>query len=208
METVDFIIPDIWELWDLWSSLQLKFVIFPIFAFILGFLIRRFLNKRFLNEMNDEIEDLRNRLRSAKKLLSREYQPLARHGEVYAEKKSRVEAASPGDDPSIKDTMETALDRGETTSIHPDSTDQSPPRRKRTVRLVKVFGKESKTKLPSTIVGIEEMPPEVGRSYRLIQGDGSAFCTSTVTKVGVGYIRTENSVYEIEVVNQTMTDRR
>jgi hypothetical protein len=208
METVDFIIPDIWQLLDLWSNLQLKFVIFPIVAFILGFLIRRFLNKRFINEMNDETEDLRNRLRSAKRLLSREYQPLAKHGEVYGEQESRVEEASPGDDSSVKDTMETALDRGDTTSIHPDSTDQPPPGQKRTVRLVKVFGKESKTKLPSTIVGIEEVPPEVGRSYRVIQGDGSAFCTSTVTKVGIGYIRTENSVYEIEVVNQTMTDRR
>lgn len=208
METVDFIIPDIWELMDLWSSLQLKFVIFPIVAFILGFLIRRFLNKRFLNEMNDEIEDLRNRLRSAKRLLSREYQPLAKDVQVFGEQKSRVEVASLGDDFSLKDTMETAPDRGEKTGIHPDSTDQEPPPQKRTVRLVKVFGKERKTKLPSTVVGIEEVPPEVGRSYRVIQGDGSAFCTSTVTKVGVGYIRTENSVYEIEVVNQTMSDRR
>jgi hypothetical protein len=190
------------EIQDFLAGLDWEFIVFGAVAFLLGFLTRRFLNKRLTHEMLVEIEDLRKRLRSARRLLSsKQSSTRLEKGRQDQGHDAQVELAQRGEDLSIKDTMGSPPDHGPRNSAHRGMTAKSYLTQKRMVRLVKLFGKEGKVNQYSSIVGLEEAPATVGRKYRVVQENGFVFSTSTVTKVGRGYIRTQNSVYEIDLLD-------
>lgn len=69
----------------------------------------------------------------------------------------------------------------------------------RKVRLTKMSGDKSQGK---AIVGWEDKAPLVGQGYRVFREDGGIILTSVVIKVASGEIRTRNSVYQIEVLEE------
>ncbi len=70
--------------------------------------------------------------------------------------------------------------------------------RLRKVRLAKVS--QTKKGDDAAIVGWEESPPALGKSYRIFTDTGGVFRTSILVKVAPGYIRTRNSLYEVKVL--------
>ena len=75
---------------------------------------------------------------------------------------------------------------------------QSTNRRK--VKITKVLGKKTGIKLQSSFVGLEEMPPKVGKSYRVYVESGKVLRTTPVSQVLPDFIKTENSLYRIEIL--------
>ena len=69
----------------------------------------------------------------------------------------------------------------------------------RRVRIRKVTGKEMGTVAKDKIlVGWEEAPPEMGRSYCLYIAGGGVFRSAEVTQVLKDHFRTRNSLYEVQ----------
>ena len=69
----------------------------------------------------------------------------------------------------------------------------------RRVQLTRVSGGKGQT----SVSGWEESPPEVGRSYRLFQENGSVLRTSPITRISEGYIQTRNSLYQLAVIGES-----
>lgn len=81
---------------------------------------------------------------------------------------------------------------------------QEKGKRPRKVRVTKMSGKEgAQLDVQTTIVGWEEARPRVGRNYRLIQEDGGVFSSAPLTKIASGYFQTRNSLYQIEVLEES-----
>jgi hypothetical protein len=82
---------------------------------------------------------------------------------------------------------------------HPGETKEQPAEeRLRRVRLTKVSGGKGH----ATIAGWEEAPPEVGKSYRVFQENGSVVRTSPITRVSEGFVQTRNSLYQLEILGE------
>jgi hypothetical protein len=77
-------------------------------------------------------------------------------------------------------------------------------KRLRKVRVTKMSGRKgAQVEVQSSVVGWEEMRPRVGKSYRLFKDDGGVFRSAVVMKVVPGYFQTQNSLYRVEVVQET-----
>lgn len=70
--------------------------------------------------------------------------------------------------------------------------------RLRKVRLTKAS--QTKKGADAAVVGWEESPPALGKSYKIFTDTGGVFRTSILVKVAPGYIRTRNSLYEVQVL--------
>jgi len=69
---------------------------------------------------------------------------------------------------------------------------------KRKVRIRKLSGMDTKIKLLTSFVGFEEERPVVGKEYRVLTQDERVFSSSPVANITGNFIRTQNSIYEIE----------
>jgi hypothetical protein len=69
------------------------------------------------------------------------------------------------------------------------------------VKVTRIKGPSLKG-FPASFVGYQESPPEIGRPYRVITEQGWHFRTSIVREVGDGYIKTQNSEYRIELLDE------
>jgi hypothetical protein len=73
---------------------------------------------------------------------------------------------------------------------------------KRKVKVIKLNNKQQKeSDSKKAIVGWEEMPPVVGKRYRVFFNDG-VYSTARVIRAAAGYFQTNNSVYKVEVLEQ------
>ena len=71
---------------------------------------------------------------------------------------------------------------------------------RRKVKITKVLGKRTGIKLQASFVGVEDTPPEVGKSYRVFVESGKMLRTTPVSQVLPDFIKTQNSLYKIEVL--------
>jgi hypothetical protein len=77
-------------------------------------------------------------------------------------------------------------------------------RRLRKVKITKLSGKEgASVDVQSTLIGWEEARPRVGKNYRVFKEDGGIFRSALVVKMFPGHFQTQNSVYRIEVLQET-----
>lgn len=76
--------------------------------------------------------------------------------------------------------------------------------RLRKVRVTKVRGKkDSGLEARLAVEGWEEARPKVGSTYRVFRDDGGVFRSGTVIKVAKDLFQTRNSVYKIEVLEES-----
>jgi hypothetical protein len=144
-------------------------------------------NKR----LKDENDALRSRLEEAEKLVSQSV--------ILIEQPQSVERAQRVPDSHREEVpKETTLNLPLFSGLR-DMGTSNPKRRK--VRLTQILGKGAAQ--PQTpVVGIEDLPPEEGKEYRVLTDRGSLFQTSIVIKVAPGYIKTENAFYELAVIEE------
>jgi hypothetical protein len=172
-----FRVPLALERFDWWTGVELQSLILLIICFGLGFLARHFMNWGSLDELRDDIEDLRVQFREAGNLRSR----------THEHKQPRIYAIP----------EEFLPERGEPSILA----------QKRKVRVIKLSGENSETGAKTSVIGLEEAPPEVGNHYVVIIEQGEIFCTSPVSRISSRYIQTKNSLYEIELINEEWAEK-
>jgi len=209
MDTVGFIIPTYWEIWDAWSKLDLKLIAILLASFVLGFQIRRFMNRRLLSEMKEDIVDLKGRIEDAEDLLSREPVSVVQEIENPPRGLDSLKDGFPGETKEFaSDITYTSEEKLVDEGVKPtDSTPLDRNRPKQMVRLTQIVGDvDGGTTDQPPILGFEENPPVEGESYRILKEDGSILYIQPVTKVTSEYILTEDSVYKIEPLESNQTE--
>lgn len=201
MEAVEFIIFSIWKLRNFFAGLDQNLIAFVIICFCLGFLLRGLSYKRLASDLREEIEELSTRLRGAEKLLSAEIYNFNESKELDTGYEALRCFESQSNGPNPRTFNDALLDQ----SYKQRESEHEPPQAQnhqpqRVVRLVMIFGENGGRSMntPTTLIGLEERPPELGECYRVIQPSGLIFHTSIVTKVGVGYVWTKDAFVGIE----------
>jgi len=72
----------------------------------------------------------------------------------------------------------------------------------RKVRLTKVGGGGTAADGHGAIVGWEERPPRMRKTYRIFLEDGNIVTTTSVVKAVPGFIQTKHTLYQLEVLDQ------
>jgi len=175
-------------------------IVIVVAAFFSGFYLCRLLDKRLLKDMQVETDALKERLHGAENLLSQrtiqnwpDTEPVTDTSDAKAEDAFEGKVA-----PRLDETQMSVKGSAELDTRFLGSDSGAPSAFRQKVRLTKVIGQENGVRLLRPILGIQETPPVVGESYRIIKEDGGTFYTSVVIKVSPGYIQTLNSVYRIE----------
>lgn len=209
MDTIEFIIPTYWEIWDAWSKLDLKLIAILLASFFLGFQIRRFMNRRLLSEMKEDIVYLKTRIEDAEDLLSREPVSVLQEIENPPTSLDSLKDGTPGETKEFGSGMtytseEKLVDEDVKLT---DSTPLDRSRPRQMVRLTKIVGDvDGGTTDQPPILGFEENPPVEGERYRILKEDGSTLYIPPVTKVTSEYILTDDSVYKIEPLESNQTE--
>jgi hypothetical protein len=77
-------------------------------------------------------------------------------------------------------------------------------RQLRKVRIIKLSGRKGASlDIQSSLIGWEEDRPKIGKHYRVFKEDGGVFRSALVTKVAHDHFQTQNSLYQIEVLQET-----
>jgi hypothetical protein len=183
-------------------------VVLVILGVGIGFMIFRSLNRKQLAALQDETEELRWRLLTAEAVVSQNFGIPSPKGSTPDQPSlSKAEDGIQGDTCRILGDTD---DSGGQRPVSAGETGEAPLlgeavivacRRKR-VRAVKVLGKDTRMKVRDAIEGYEEGPPVVGERYRVLTDDDTIIRTSPVVEVTLPYVRTQNSVYRIEVVER------
>jgi hypothetical protein len=190
------------------TSLTSLIMIFTISAFFSGVVISKATNRKRLKALNAEMSLLKMSLQGAENLLSERAAHDWRDPGAFAQPVDL--AAEPGPEGSalrdMEDTDDSHEDNGRQKMSLPVLSAFSQPDERQIVCIKKVIGTQDRTvKLYARVTGLERNPPLVGERYRIVLEDGSVLHTSVVTKVTPGYFQTENSVYEIEMVEMSST---
>jgi hypothetical protein len=205
MENIDFILPTYWQIQDALSRFDLELNGMTFVAFCLGFLLGRVLEKKLRNDMRQEIEALRKRMRGAEDLLTEEKPPelgkekLAVEGEISHEDALRHSITrrdiKDGHITDEQDIFE-GLEPAGLWEIYFKSKHHK-------VVITKLVGPEPAGEtLQTPLSGYELAPPDVGERYQVVLDDGRLLRTSVVTKISNGYIHTHNSLYKVEESNR------
>jgi hypothetical protein len=206
METINFIIPTYLEVRDSLSHLDSQFIAFALVAFCLGYLLmRRVRDKKLMNGMREEAEELRARVQGAEGLLAKiNAYELREEIHVVEAEVAKRNASQPiisypeMEDTDIADGPDTLeeVEPGDLWEMY-----HKPEHRK--VVLTKLVGSEyAGTPLQSPELGFEILPAVVGKPYLVELERGGLLRTSVVTKISDGYIHTHNSLYKVEVLNE------
>jgi hypothetical protein len=183
-------------------SENLWFVLIFVAAFVSGFFLCKYLDRRTLEDLKDEMEELRVRLQGAENLLSekaiRTWQRVTHSNDTPDSHKGSVNNGEGHVAPDH--TKVFAGEQVDRRNGSAGSETMAETRRGQKIRLTKVIGTDNRIRHQESILGFEETPPVVGESYRIMKEGGGSFYTSVVTRVSPGYIQTLNSVYKIESV--------
>jgi hypothetical protein len=198
LETVDFIVPSYWEVLDLLSGSGVKFVVYIIVSFWLGFLLERFFCWKLMKEMGTEIDEMRQRFVGAKNLVAARVMPVKEfpvsHQEASPESLSRLPIQDI-DTRSVPHT-ERWMESTRVTQMHHNT-------KHRIVLITKVLGPNKLGIRPQTsLLGFEKAPPVVGKPYQVSLEVGPLLTTSVVHKISDEYIQTDNSLYKVQVQNE------
>lgn len=181
------------------SYIDLLFVPAFFIAIGLGFLSCRLLGRRAMREWHEEIAELWQQLGNAERLISRHL--VSRTARTSKATSVPTEPLSPVTGPrkeviasEISDDV--AAEKG---LLEPRLI----PARK--VKITKVFGQDNGIELGSSFIGLEQHLPEVGRTYNVIIEQDKIFRSSHVKQYGTGYIRTEEALYQLEVISDKGT---
>jgi hypothetical protein len=189
-----------------------------VFAFCLGFFLSWILGGRLIDRVKKEKKDLKYRLQNEEGLLSGRLSSIwPEHEGSHRSNNSQKDLVAERTNPSAGETMESPLGQkveepdkisvARTRVLQESLLEQdvqerlSDSTRRRKVRITKRYGRDNKIKLQTSLVGLEDKPPDVGKNYRVFTKDGKVFTSSPVTKVAGKLIHTKNSTYEIDVLN-------
>lgn len=190
------------------TSLTSLFIFLTISTFVSGVVICKATNRKRLKVLNAEISLLKMHLQGAENLLAERVAHHWRDPRAFAQPVDL--AAQPVPEGSalrdMEDTDDSHEDNGRQKMSLPVLSAISQPDERQMVCIKKVIGKQDRTvKLYARVTGLEQNPPLVGERYRIVLEDGSVLHTSVVAKVTPGYFQTQNSVYEIEMVEMSST---
>jgi hypothetical protein len=155
-------------------SLDASDLIGLVVGVIIGALVWRFFSGRRIKYLLKKNSELKDRLANAKKLYAQRVKTVGNKKLVVA----------------LHDT----------TAVKPEASVETYTIRGR-VRVTRIKG-TSRSVFPDSFVGFEEYPPEVGKPYSLFTEQGWHFRSSTVEEVGEGLVKTQNSEYQIELLDE------
>jgi hypothetical protein len=89
----------------------------------------------------------------------------------------------------------------DTTAVKPEPAEPETVRGR--VRVTRIQG--TSRRFPDSFVGHEEHPPEAGKPYSVFTEQGWHFRSSTVQEVCNDFIKTQNSEYRIELLDEEWT---
>jgi hypothetical protein len=189
----------------IYSTWILQYIALATVGFFLGFLIRKLLDGPCIRTMKEQIKELTMHLMEAERLLSERAEGLWKSdtssgiGDGYTRavrdattdqiSEERIEFPVPEREEFEKTIVD--LDIREAEQLSELSAN-------RKVRIRKLSGIDTKIKLLTSFVGFEEERPVVGKKYRVFTQDGKVFSSSPVSTISGNFIRTKNSIYEIE----------
>jgi len=165
----------------------------------LGFLSCRLLGRRAIREWREEIEELWQQLGNAERLISRHL--VSRTARAAKATSGPTEPLSP-----VSESRREVIASEVSDDVAAEKGLLEPrliPARK--VKITKVFGQDNGIELGSSFIGLEQHLPEVGRIYNVITEQDKIFRSSHVKQYGTGYIRTEEALYQLEVISDKGT---
>jgi hypothetical protein len=186
------------------NGFLLRVLPFLIVGICLLFIILWILHRISVKEMQKEIQSLRNRLtkvKASKRVSSLQAERVPRRNRRSIPSANPAPSHTPASDRQILEDTHTASDV-EQNKEQKDSEHAEQSGVGRRVKITKLLGKEIDIKLRSTFVGFEVMPPEEGKGYRLALDDGRMLHTSPVVQVMPRFIETQNSLYELEILEE------
>lgn len=194
-----------------------QYIALAIVGFLVGFLICRLSDGPSIRTMKEQIEDLTALLMEAERLLSEKAEVLwndSNHFDIPPapglDSPSEIwnrynrSARNSGTDRISEQRIESAAAESEEfeetiVGLNIQEAERlSELSIKRKVRIRKLSGMDTKIKLLASFVGFEEERPVVGKEYRVLTQDEKVFSSSPVANITGNFIRTQNSIYEIE----------
>jgi hypothetical protein len=203
----------------LYSTGPVQYIAFTIISFLLGAFIGKLFGGPSFKAMREEEEKLKVRLMEAERLLSERTERLwgnlrslgkglgsqsDSHLETWDHRNraDMLDIANQYADEPIEDTPQEGEELEETIiySSIPEADPLSELSAKRKVQVKKLAGVDTKIKTLTSFVGLEEERPVLGKKYRVFIENGKVFKSSPVTDITGNFIRTKNSIYEINVL--------